>query len=912
MIKNKYALLTIFCLFCFQSFSQKIYIHGEIVDTLSKTPLKSAVAIAVRLKDSVLFGYTRSDTYGKFEFKDLPIDTFQVIVSHPQFADASYYVIGSKENQEFNFGKIILPPKSLEVKEVVIFAYKDPVYYKGDTLVYTADSFKVKPNAVVEDLLKKLPGIKVDNKGAITANGKKVDQVLVDGDEFFGTDPTMATKNLNANAVQSVQVYEKKDVSTDENLQVMNLKLKDDAKKGYFGKTSVAGDFKKYAEAQILFNKFKGSQKISVFGFGSNTPKSGFGFNDLYKYGLQEDLIPAQTSSDDEGTFYYNFNSNENSGIPKSFKSGFYYSDKLNTKTKLNLNYTFKHLDLHAQRNDHSLYLLKDTTYTTDQETKSSQLNEIHALNLSLTQKIDSLNELIIVSKFNTNPTSQFYSDLTSYKTLKDSLTRNTAIENSSTGKNQSWNNTLTYTKKFLKKNRELRGNFIFNYLDNRSTSTQISINNSFVNSGTTDSTNQKKNTDNIQQTEGLNLTYTEPLNLKTKLELSYDFNYTMNTKHRETLDKVNGEYNSPNPLYSNNFKNIYTVNRLGLKYIFEVKKQKLVLGSFLRNSSTENMDLISGSTLHQPLNSILPLLNYRYKFSDNKTFNFSYKTSATQPDIRQLQPLKDNTNPNQIRVGNPKLVANYAHSFNATFNTFQPLSGKYFFANINFYVQKNGFSNALAYDSIGRSSVQAINVNGNYSGASTIEYSMPFFNKVLNIAPYTGISVNSNTNYINSQKNITKNIIPRGGYYIYGERDKWGYSQGFSISYTMPKTSLSTAHSEAYLSQTYDGSFRYKFPKNFSIESDFSYTINSKRTNGYNIRYFILNGSISKSFLKNENLIVALDAIDLLNQNINVNRTVENNIITDTKTQLIGRYFLFRLTYKINSTKTKDSDHDF
>jgi hypothetical protein len=184
------------------------------------------------------------------------IDTYQVVITHPQFADGLYIIAGTKENIEFDLGKIVMQAKTQQLNEVTVLGFRDPIYYKGDTLIYTADSFKVKPNATVEDLLKKLPGVKVDAAGKITTQGKTIEKVLVDGDEFFGGDPTVATRNLNATNIESVQVYDKKnEVSADgskddETIKVMNLKLKEDAKKGYFGKVSGASDFKNFYEGE--------------------------------------------------------------------------------------------------------------------------------------------------------------------------------------------------------------------------------------------------------------------------------------------------------------------------------------------------------------------------------------------------------------------------------------------------------------------------------------------------------------------------------------------------------------------------------------------------------------------------------------------------------------------------------------
>src|ERR1041385_5650985 len=169
---------------CFEGYSQFITIQGTVKDTSAEKPLQYSVAMAVKLSDSMLTRFTHTNPGGFFKMDSIPADTYQVIVSHPGFGDQTVIVLGSKDNNFFDLKNIVLPPKSVTLNEVTIFGYADAVYYKGDTLVYTADSFKVKKNAVVEDLLKKLPGIKVDAKGKIFSQGKAIDQVLVDGDEF--------------------------------------------------------------------------------------------------------------------------------------------------------------------------------------------------------------------------------------------------------------------------------------------------------------------------------------------------------------------------------------------------------------------------------------------------------------------------------------------------------------------------------------------------------------------------------------------------------------------------------------------------------------------------------------------------------------------------------------------------------
>ena len=229
------------------SFGQEMKVTGTVYDSTGVKPVKNAMAMAVRMKDSLLLGFDRTDASGKFELSGFSIDTFSLVIDHPGFDDKIYYMFGHKENSDIDIPAIRMLLKSQEIEEVIIYANREPIFYRGDTLVYVADSFKVNEGAVVEELLKKLPGIKVDKQGNITSQGQEISQVLVDGDEFFGTDPTIATQNLGADGIATVEIYEKENEDgiggDDEKIQVLDLKLKDSAKKGYFGRISGASDF---------------------------------------------------------------------------------------------------------------------------------------------------------------------------------------------------------------------------------------------------------------------------------------------------------------------------------------------------------------------------------------------------------------------------------------------------------------------------------------------------------------------------------------------------------------------------------------------------------------------------------------------------------------------------------------------
>src|SRR5688572_16094203 len=326
MIKKLLVLVLVLCSLLTKA--QNLRLSGNTKDTTSASGLPNALLMTIRFTDSTLTGYTRANTEGIFTPIKVPLDTYLVIISHPNFSDRTFLLVPSEYDTAFNFKNVILPPKSVVLNEVEIIANRDKSYYKGDTLIFTADSFKTKPNATVEDLLKKLPGVRVDVNGKITVQGKEVDQVLVDGDEFFGTDPTVATRNLNATSIANVQVFDKKNESTEdganETLKVVNLQMKDDAKKGYFGKVSGASDFQNFYEGELLANKFKGHQKVSVFGLVANTPKQAFGHQDIFKYGLSGE---QEWMYDQENDTWANNGNGRRTGIPQTIKGGFYFND---------------------------------------------------------------------------------------------------------------------------------------------------------------------------------------------------------------------------------------------------------------------------------------------------------------------------------------------------------------------------------------------------------------------------------------------------------------------------------------------------------------------------------------------------------------------------------------------------------
>ena len=901
----------VFFLFFALTFLQKVSaqnmkVTGYVVDTTGQKPLSNVSVLAVRMKDSLLLKYTRTNTEGYFELSNFKVDTFTLIVEHLELDARTYFILGNEGNNEINIPAVKMNMKTKLLDEVVIFANKNPIFYRGDTLVYVADSFKVGQNAVVEDLLKKLPGIKIDKDGKITSQGKEISQVLVDGDEFFGSDPTIATKNLAAKDVESVQVYEKKNedakAGEDEKIQVLDLKLKEDAKKGYFGKISGASDFglmqnTPFYEGELLVNKFNQRQKISIFMLTSNTPRSNFGWGDMNKFGLE---------NEGGGNFWDRGQGTNTSGIPQTLKAGIYYSDKIGKTGKIGFNYSYYNNKLDAYSSSQSQYFLQDSSYFTKDSTKNSSKNESHNINFSYKTNIDSLTYLEIKPNFKFDAAKTDNLNTSSFRDELFSEYLSTSIQNVNESKGMSSNSEALIRRKFKKPKRELELKYILDYSNNNTNGNLYSYSKfGFAN----DTIDQLKGNKNSSVTNYGIATYTEPVHKLLKVQVEYLFESGKSNQDKKTFNRGDGSYTTAVDYLTNNFDNQRFQNRGTASLIFEKGKNTITGGLGYRNITIENKNLVTGAIVDQSINNFLPKFSYMYKPSMSKRLNVNYTTYSSPPSVNDLQPIPDNSNPNRIQEGNPDLKPNYVHSLVANFNSWQALSGRYIWSGMNATLTNNDFANQTKYNSLGRTESKTVNVDGNFNASFWIGGGIPLFNRKLEISPKANGSYFRYQNYINNELNVTQNTSISSGVELKLNIDSLEISIENDFTYTNPISSLSSVSNLPYTSQNYNLRVDYQLPLHFKIKLNGDYTINSRRAAGFNRNIFVLNAEVSKAFFPTENLIIAINANDIFNQNVNVQRQVNGNIITDNFTRIISRYFLLKLTYKFNNNKTKEDD---
>jgi len=886
---------------------QNIRFYGNVKDT-SGPPTPNVLMMVVRLSDSTLVGHSRSDQSGQFKSIIAPRDTYEVVLAHPAFSDKTYLIFPSPTDTVYHLKNIIMPPKTNTLLEVEVLAFRDRMYYKGDTMVFTADSFKTRADANVEDLLKKLPGFKVDSKGKITVQGKEVDQVLVDGDEFFGGDPTVATRNLNAASVENVQVYEKKNESgeegKDETLKVVNLKLKEDAKKGYFGRVSGATDFQRFYEGELLANKFKGSQKISVFALSANTPKQAFNWQDIDRYGLTNE----QQWSYDEESGNWTSNSDNSAGVPTTLKAGAYYSDHFGKKTKMNSDYTFNDNTLRTNSETKTQFFLTDTIYTTTSINTESKRNQSNRVGFNLEHQFDSLTTLTLKPRFAQQRNDNQVTNNDAFISSEGIQTRSTLISRNSASEVQDGNLNLTLVRKFMKKDRRLFFSYIPSFYKNTTNSSLRT--DYYYNSNALRDTGIVQRRDELadRQEHTSSIIFTEPLTKKFKLNFSYLFGYRAAQSTRSTYD-IGSVSDIFNTSQSNNFLNNRLNSRPGIDFIYDVKKYRLSLGSQFQHIQQDNLNRSNGQQFRILADFVLPRASYVYRFSQSNNLNINYHTSARIPEVRDLQPVVDNTDPNRLRIGNPALKPAYTHNGQLNYYFYKNLSEIYFWSGANFNYTNNDISYNTYFDEQGRATTQALNVDGNYNGNMWLGYSHPAFKQFLNLSYNLNGGVNRYVSIVNNQNTISKNTYFGPSISIGKNEEAYEAEMRGEYNYNIPTSNISALSNQPYYSWSVSGNLKVRLPKKFTLTSDWNYTNNGNRLPGYNLNFFLLNGGLSKAFFKDGRLIVGAEVVDAFNQNISNNRFNDSNTITDTKTAIIKRYYLFRLTYKFTSQKAAQEE---
>ncbi|HTH54629.1 MAG TPA: TonB-dependent receptor [Cyclobacteriaceae bacterium] len=910
----KKLLFLSFALIASAASAQKFTVKGQLRDSVGTLP--GATIMILQQKDSSLVQFGVSNAEGKFEVRGIAQGEYLFKASFTGYGNPMRKISLQPQNGlELDLGVIQLHPQSKQLGEFVVKGQKDPVKVKRDTIEYNASSFKVKANANVEDLLKKLPGVEVDNAGTITAQGEQVQKVMVDGKEFFGQDPKLATRNLPADAVEKVQVYDKKSDQTvfsgiddGQRQKTVNLSLKEEKRHAAFGNNTAAGghdlvgaDGSGRFQASASLNRFDRGNQLSFLAMGNNVNQQNFSFAD------QANFSGAATG----GGGVNLQNTGLQNGIVTNFAGGLNTNRTINNNnTKINANYFYNRMDQSLTTKTHRInYLPTDTaqnnTYNYDQFSAQNSISDNHRATLIVDHKIDSANSVKFTGNYSyTTSTSNLTSSAQTMNVGNTGLQNENIRNTTSSGYNTSLTSSLLLRHRFHKKGRTISANLTFNYTDANTKGTLNSTTTTYLDNGAVaKDQNQRNGQITTSPTYGITVSYTEPLGGRKYLEANYNFTSDINYVNKEVYNTDN---NTLDPQLTNKYNSNYWYNRPGLNFRINRDKFNLTVGSAYQDTRLYGQ-LKNNVTIDRDFTAVLPVAHFNYDFSQFKRFRFDYTTNMQEPTVQQLQPIIDNSDPLNKTVGNPKLSPAYSHQVRANFTLFDPANFLNVFAFLNGNYTNNAITSLQATDSVLARTTMPVNVansmnmNGNFNFGIPVKKLNSRFNLGPNYTVSKSINVQQDAKNNIFENNVLQQTIGGRAGYNYSLNDILIVDLSANLSHQESKYSFSTTQNQTYFNKTYNAEVNVNFLKKYSYNTELNYFVYTSTTTNFHQEIPLWRMSVSRYILKNNTGELRFTVNNILNYGVSVTQTATSNYLQQVTNNNLGRYFMISFTYALN-----------
>lgn len=903
-------------------------IKGRIYDSTSKQYLSNASIAILQANDSTLEQFTISNGTGSFEISKLAFGTYLVQITYQGYKSFLQKVSLNANTLVYNFNTIYLNQQPTQLQDVTV--QSSPITMKKDTIEYNVNSFKTKPNAVVEDVLKKMPGMQVSKDGTITAQGEQVQRVLVDGKRFFGDDPKMATRNLPPDVVDKIQVFDGlSDQSTfsgfdDGNrVKTINIITKKDKRKGYFGRGTAgvgAAANQSVHDVNMNISKFNGNQQITFTGAGNNINKQNFSIQDLFSSGSNSmrgfggsgvmggggrggGMAGLSNMINSFATTAANAN-----GITNNWNAGLNYKDVWSKKTEVQGSYFYNQQSTVRDQKNFTENLVgtnPDSSIFNNQTNNTLTKNFNHRINFNIEHLFDSSNSLIIrpnVSFQNTNTVTEQITGSTKGKNIN---LNNTSATTQRENEGHNGNVEITFRHRFKKRGRTFSINSNLSENKNNGEGYNFSIIESLRGSYRKDTIDQQNTTKNLTRGANTTFSYTEPVGKNSQIELAYNYtqNNTVSSQYTYAIDKITKNYTVPVTNLTNVFANDYFANRYTLSYRFNNSKLNFSVGNGMQFGNLYSFNRSNGTAIKQQFTNLFPSANLTYNFSRSKNLRFNYNGRTTQPNASQLQPVINNADPLNIKLGNPNLQQSFTHSFRAFYNNFNLLTQKLFFATLLVNITENDIQNATNVLPNGVQTSQPVNLNGTYSIVGYINYGFPLRKPKSNLNFGLNVNAIQNQNLVNNQSNYTRNTSVGGMIsWTTNLKEKWDINFLSNSLYNIANYTLQPELNANYFSQFLSVEATYYTKSGWSVSSDIDYTYNSGRATGFNASIPLLNASIAKQIFKNKAGEIKLYCFDLLNQNQSITRNITANYIQDVETRVLTRYVMLSFSYNLRN----------
>jgi hypothetical protein len=865
-----------------------------------------------------MVGFTRTDKAGNFSLQKIPPGRSILMITHPAYAD---YIdeVDISATIPLDLGKISLIQKSQLLAEVIV-SNAGAIRIKGDTTEFKADSFHLKPGSTIEDLLKKLPGIQVDKNGKITAQGEAVQKVLVDGEEFFSDDPTIVTQNMLSDAVDKVQVYDKKSdqatfTGVDDGVKqkTIDLKLKENRKRGYFGKVELGTDVNKFWNNSVMFNAFKKKRKFSVFGIMSNTGKTGLDWQESDKYGT------SNYEFSDDGNVYFSGGGDDlgfggnfyGEGLPKAWNIGGLYSNKWdNDRISMNTGFQYRKINAEARGLTQSKYILPDTLYYINDRGNTFSSRVRNTLNGTYEYQLDSSSSLKITASGYTGKTININDSYTESLDQSGKFVNTSTRRNSSDADTKNLNTTLLYKKKFKKAGRTVSLNVNQNYNETVSDgflNADYKFYDELGNVKKEEVTDQQKVRENVRSNVNGRLVYTEPLSKRAILEFNYSLTNALSSSGVTTLEKTltsGAKYISVIDSLSNDYSLNVLTNSAGVNYRYaRPKKINFGFGANFSKADFLRKDINADTMVAYNFINFFPRANLNMTLSNGANLYVNYSGSTRAPSIDQIQPVNDNTDLLNQRIGNPNLKQSFNQRISASYSSYKLLSQRNFYTSINFSTTSNDFSTINYVDELGRRISQPVNIQGNYNYGGYAYMYQKLKKPNMRVGMNVNYNASHNTGFINTLKNINNSFnIGVGPNIGFAKEKKYDITLRPQVNYTKTTSSIRPDEPTKYFTQEHYVNVSLTLPLKFEFNTDCTFLIRQKTDafdrNNNSIRW---NARLDRKFLKKDAAILRVAAFDILDQNIGFQRNVNSNFISERTYDTFRRYLMVSVLWNFN-----------
>lgn len=885
-------------------------ISGKVFDSELNEPIQEANIRVLQQKDSTFVNGVATNVKGDFSI-NLPFGSYIVHVTYIGNNDAFRNVTLNNSNPNSNLGTIELSADNILLDAVVATAKAAEIVVKGDTVEYNADSYKVTESAVLEDLFKKMPGVEISEDGKITVNGREVNKIMVDGEEFFSTDPKVASKNLPAKMVEKIQVHDRRSDMANmtgfddgDEETVINLTVKPGMKQGLFGNAFVGYGSKDRYEGNAMVNVMRDKNQYTVLGGFNNTNNAGF-----------SDLSSSMFGSGGGGG--RRFFGGPNNGITKSGNAGFNFSQQFSDNLKLGGNLRFGSTDNNTLSKTHTQNLLSSGNRLENENNASNNWSQNFNMDFRMEWTPDTLTRIIFSpqASINKNRRTEFGDFVTTAEVLTDTINSGDS-EYHSNGDGKSLSARLDLSRKLNDDGRTISAQLRGGISDQETDGSNLS-NTLYYGSREDDLVDQRfLNTNDSRNWRGY-LSYVEPIGNNNFIQFAYTYRQNDSESDKDTRTKdANGDYTVLDTRYSKRLENSFSNQEIELNFKSVRPKYDYTLGFTVQPSSSKSKTFIGENLENDFSRSVVnyaPSAQFNYRWTRQHNLRVRYWGNTDQPSVTQLSPVEDVSNPLNITVGNPDLKPSFQHRMNIRYQNFNPEknSSMGFFGNIGYLT--NDIVSATTTDlTTGAKRTTFENVSGNWNANGRMMFNLPLKNIKFSVFSMTFASYNHNNGFSNTmeddivtiEKNLSKRMNLGETLGLNYRSDLFDFSLRGNVNYNNVKNTLEGQRDQEYFNYGGNASTTIYLPFDFSIESDINYSTNSGYADGFTQDEWLWNASMSKQIFKQKNGTIRFKIYDILQQRSNISRSVTSNYIRDTTTNTLTSYFMVHFVYRFNIFK--------